>query len=94
MAKDLPGSGARRLKERPGHLARAQVAYKEGTVVSGGALLDSDRDDASMTGSLMILECASLEECKAFIKQDPYVSGNVWDMSKLQIMPYKPAKRE
>ncbi len=53
----------------------------DGRVLAAGPLPAVDAEDpgsAGFTGSLIVVEFASLEEAKAWADQDPYVAGGVY----------------
>lgn len=47
----------------------------------------------SFKGSVMLAEAETEEEVVAALKRDVYTTGEVWDWSKVQIMPFKSALR-
>ena len=96
IAYDYPDSLERRIKNRPDHLRRAQTGFTDGIVVSGGALLDREHEyeGCKMMGSLMVIRAKSAEACKQYISQDPYVTGKVWDTSRLAIHPLNLARKQ
>ncbi len=65
----------RRLAARELHLAGAAALKKAGHLIAGGAILN---DADQMIGSSMFVEFASRDELDAWLKQDPYVTGDVW----------------
>ncbi len=71
----------RRLAVREQHMLLAEKLYKEGTVLYGAALLD---DDGQMIGSTMIVEFPSRAELDLWLKDEPYVTGNVWQSIDIQ----------
>jgi len=66
----------RRLKNRKAHLAGIEEMLKQGTFLSGGAILNQE---GKMIGSSAHVEFS--ERCKVdeWIKSDPYTTGKVWD---------------
>ncbi|ORZ22333.1 hypothetical protein BCR42DRAFT_405963 [Absidia repens] len=90
IARDHGGEEClqRRLSVRREHIENAQKSYVKGTLRSGGALLDNDKD-GKMVGSLMIIEAESLEKAHKFVEGDIYVKNNVW--KSWEIYPYKAA---
>lgn len=79
----------RRLAVRPNHLHGASVLKKAGNLVMGGALLD---EAGKMIGSNMIVQFETEEEFQAYLKVEPYITGNVWD--KITIYPFRMATVE
>lgn len=66
---------ARRAAVREQHLARVVPAAKDGTLALGGAILD---DAGGMRGSIAVTRHASDEAARAWMAEDPYVTGGVW----------------
>jgi uncharacterized protein len=84
--KDCPDGLARRKLARPEHLARAQELVAAGRLLLGGPCPTIDSPDpgpAGYYGSLIVAEFDSLEEARAWIAADPYVTSGVfesWDV--------------
>lgn len=72
MDKDAP---ARRAAAREAHLARVLPAARDGTLAMGGAILD---EAGAMRGSIAVTRHASDEAARAWMAEDPYVTGGVW----------------
>ncbi|WP_448568335.1 YciI family protein [Thalassotalea ganghwensis] len=70
----------RRLANREAHLAGISEMIKQGTFLSGGALLD---DHGKMIGSSVHVNFADREQLQQWLDNDPYVVGNVWE--KIQV---------
>lgn len=86
-AHDLPDALSRRMEVREKHLA-ALAGYKEaGKVLYAAAMLD---DGGNLCGSLMALDMTR-EEIDALLAAEPYLANNVWDKSRMEIIPIKPA---
>ena len=66
----------RRLANRDAHLAMVAEAVKNGKQIFGIAITD---DAGKMIGSVMIMTMETREEIDAWLKVEPYVTGNVWD---------------
>lgn len=66
---------ARRLAVRQKHLERMVPAVTNGSIVSGGAILD---EHGHMVGSAFMAKMNSREALDAWIREDPYTLGNVW----------------
>ena len=103
--KDFPNALEKRLSVRPAHLQRAITAYDNGTVVIGGALMSDHEqsgkgrataaqkeEEAYMLGSAFVLNMPTKEACLDFIKDDPYIQGDVWDLRTVSIHPMHLAK--
>ena len=90
IGEDFPNSQAKRAAARPAHLRRVDELIAAGKLILGGAFpaIDSiDPGPAGMTGSLIVAEFGSLEEAKAWINADPYVTEGVF--AKLIVKPYR-----
>jgi len=66
----------RRLSNREAHLAGLKSMAKAGTFLSGGAILDNN---GKMIGSSAHVEFPSKADVEAWIEQDPYTVGQVWE---------------
>lgn len=90
IGEDIPNSLEKRTAARPAHLKRVDELIAEGKLVLGGAFPAIDSNDpgpAGMTGSLIVAEFSSLEEAKAWINADPYVTEGVF--AKVTVKPYR-----
>lgn len=77
----------RRLAVREQHLKLAEHMYKDGKAIIGGAILD---DHGNMVGSGRIVEFETRSELDEWLKNEPYVTGNVWD--KVEVFPFRIAE--
>ena len=66
---------ARRMAARDAHLAGVNTLKQNGKLIAGGAILD---DAGKMIGSTVYVEFDSRQELDAWLKTDPYVTGDVW----------------
>jgi uncharacterized protein YciI len=66
----------RRLAVREQHLVLAEHMYKDGKSIIGGAILD---DNGNMVGSGRIVDFQTRSELDEWLKNEPYVTGNVWE---------------
>ncbi|KAI9226394.1 MAG: hypothetical protein DHS80DRAFT_25266 [Piptocephalis tieghemiana] len=88
----------RRLSVRADHLARAQELKKTGQILMGGAILspssglESSSTPGKMIGSIMIMEAKDEAEVRRLLRDDPYVTGKVWET--MEILPFKVALKE
>lgn len=86
---DGPDGQAKRKIHRSAHLARLEPLNKEGRVILAGPLTDK-------TGSLMVIEAASLDEAQAFANGDPYTLHGVFARVEVhpfeQVLPHLPAQ--
>ena len=90
IGEDIPNSQPKRGAARPAHLKRVDELIAAGKLVLGGAFpaIDSvDPGPAGMTGSLIVAEFDSLEEARAWINADPYVSEGVF--AKVTVKPFR-----
>ena len=76
----------RRMAVREAHLEGARTRAASGMTICGGALLDND---GTMIGSASIVEVKSRAELDAWLKSDPYVTGNVWQ--NITVTPFRRA---
>ena len=75
----------RRMDVRPAHLNSVEAQVAAGKCIMGGAMLN----DGKPIGSALILEANDATEVRKMIKEDPYVTEGVWDVNKIQIIPFK-----
>ncbi|MGB1547262.1 MAG: YciI family protein [Alphaproteobacteria bacterium] len=89
IAKDGTDEGAldRRMQVREAHLAGVKKLYEEGKFLKGGAILD---DAGKMIGSGVIVDFPSREALDAWLREDPYVTGGVWE--EITVHPFKVAQ--
>lgn len=73
---------SRRLAARERHLASIERLKSQGKALYGAALLD---DTGGMIGSLVIYDFDTREEFDEYLRQEPYITGNVWQ--KIEIKP-------
>lgn len=71
LGKDGPEGAQKRQLFRPAHLQRLEAWAQLGKVILAGPLTDT-------TGSLIVVEAASLEEVQAFANEDPYTIHGVF----------------
>ena len=90
IGEDIPNSLEKRMAARPAHLKRVEELIAAGKLLLGGAFPAIDSNDpgpAGMTGSLIVAEFSSLDEAKAWINADPYVTEGVF--AKVTVKPYR-----
>lgn len=108
MVRDHANSLEKRMEVRPKHLDRAKVAYDQGILRAGGALLNEPIQipvegltlnsksnqlvEDRMTGSTFILELPSQEICYQWLKDDPYAKGGVWNLKSVYVQKILLAK--
>jgi uncharacterized protein YciI len=74
----------RRMAGRMAHLTGLERMKAEGKALYGAAILDNEE---KMSGSVMICDFASRNELDAYLKVEPYVTGNVWE--KIEVLTVK-----
>ncbi len=92
LARDVSDSLAARLAARPAHLDRLHRLRDEGRLLLAGPLPAIDADDpgpAGFSGSLIVAEFASLEDARAWARNDPYVAAGVY--REVEVFPFKRA---
>ena len=93
---DLANSLQNRLDVRGKHLEALRPNIESGKVPFGGATLSkqpAEGEQPDMTGSVMLIKAESEEKIWEFIKGDLYAQGKVWDMEKVQVLPFRCAVR-
>ena len=75
---------ARRAAARPAHLSQAKQLQDNGRLLHAAAILD---DAESMIGSIMVFDLADRAALDAWLKNEPYVTGEVWQ--KIEVYPAK-----
>ncbi|KAF2018129.1 hypothetical protein BU24DRAFT_421129 [Aaosphaeria arxii CBS 175.79] len=96
IAPDFEGALEKRLKVRNEHLGGLK-ADPDSFWLWGGAMLEEpikEGETPKMKGSAMLIGASSREEVIERLKKDPYVAGGVWDLEKVQIIPFKSALRK
>ena len=85
IAYDHENALDKRMEARPAHVEGTQKLMAEGKIVSACALIE----DEKMVGSSVVTNFDSEEEFEAWLENEPYVKGNVWNMEEIQIVPIK-----
>ncbi len=90
IARDGTDAAAksRRLAARPAHLAAVTAFVESGNIVIGGALLDAAGE---MAGSVLMADFPTRAAFDAWLANDPYVTGKVWQ--EIEVMPMRIAVR-
>lgn len=78
------GSLERRMSVREDHFQKIDNLKKSGEFLFGGAILD---DNGKMIGSMIIYEFPDRESLDLKLKDEPYITGNVW--KKIDIRPFR-----
>ncbi|OPY11960.1 MAG: RNA pyrophosphohydrolase [Syntrophaceae bacterium PtaB.Bin038] len=76
----------RRLAVREAHLAGITKMKEEGKAVFGVAILN---DRGQMIGSALVVDFPTRDELDAWLKVEPYVTGDVW--RKIEVLPARVA---
>jgi uncharacterized protein YciI len=90
ISEDVKDSLDKRKAARPAHLKRLNQMVAQKRIVVAGPHPAQDNEDpgeAGFTGSLIIAEFDSLEQAKAWAKDDPYVAAGVY--RKVTVKPFK-----
>lgn len=85
FAQDKPNMLETRLAVRPQHLARLEQLNAEGRLLTAGP--NPSADGATVTGSTVIAQFASLEDAQQWAAADPYVDAGVY--GDVIIKPFK-----
>ncbi|KAL3424441.1 hypothetical protein PVAG01_03722 [Phlyctema vagabunda] len=83
-----------RMKVRPAHFEGLGPVIESGLMKMGGALLEEvpkEGEAMKINGSALVAVAANREEVLEIIKRDTYTKEGIWDMSKVQIYPFKAA---
>jgi len=96
---DRAGALPDRMKVRPDHLKALTPDVQSGFWVFGGAMLDEPHVESSgqgpkIKGSIMLAVAESEEEVWEKLKGDVYATSGVWEMDKVQVIPFKSAVRK
>jgi uncharacterized protein YciI len=96
VAMDGTGADApaRRQAVRAPHMARVAPMAAAGEIALGGAILD---EGGTMRGSIAVTRHATDEAARAWMAEDPYVTGDVWrDIAlhgtRFVGLPYRPLR--
>lgn len=84
------GNLEKRRSVRPAHLARAQELVEAGRMLLAGPLLGQEGEDVLETGvfgSLIIADFDSIDDARAWIAADPYVTAGVY--ARVTVQPFK-----
>ncbi|KAF1946160.1 hypothetical protein EJ02DRAFT_450928 [Clathrospora elynae] len=98
IVPDQAGALEKRIAIRPRHIEGLK-GDREDMWLWGGAMLEapidaSSNDPPRMKGSACLIGAATREEVVERLKRDVYVSGGVWDLEKVQIIPFRSALRK
>lgn len=82
IGHEAPDGLEKRKKVRVEHLSRIQAMVDDGRIVAAGPMPAIDSPDpgpAGFSGSLIIAEFDCLEDARAWINADPYVTHGVFE---------------
>ncbi len=68
---------SRRMAAREAHLAGCSVLREKGQLLYAAAILSEDAEQ-KMIGSMLVMNWASRAELDAWLKDEPYIKGEVW----------------
>jgi uncharacterized protein YciI len=90
IAEDAPGTLAKRLEARPGHLERLKALQEAGRLLLAGphpAIDSQDPGPAGFTGSLIVADFATREAAIAWAAEDPYCAAGVY--ARVTVKPFR-----
>ncbi|KAJ4176377.1 hypothetical protein NW755_014448 [Fusarium falciforme] len=79
------------------HYEGIKPLIASGTLPAGGAIFEKhpvDGEPAQFKGSIVVYSAETAEQVREIIKNDVYATSGVWDLEKVQILPYVAAVRE
>lgn len=71
----------RRLATRQAHMDLGKQLVRSGNMWYGAALWN-DKDQ--MIGSMLVMDFPTEKELQAWLKQEPYMTGHVWEKLEIQ----------
>ena len=87
---DVEHSLEKRLSVRPQHLERLRQLQQEGRLIMAGPIPAIDSDDpgpAGFRGTFIVAEFDKLEDARAWVEADPYVSAGVF--ARVDVYPFR-----
>lgn len=72
---------ARRMRVREDHIRLGDELASQGRMLYGTAILDADD---RMIGSMLVLEFPTRDDLDAWLRTEPYVTGDVWRRIDIQ----------
>ncbi|KAF9886317.1 hypothetical protein FE257_011576 [Aspergillus nanangensis] len=94
---DKPNALNLRKQVRPTHLEDIKPLVASGRVVVGGAMVEKHPaagEGVPFKGSMMIYTGETIEDVRAVLLNDIYATSGVWDLEKVQIIPFISAIRQ
>ena len=79
---------SRRLAAREAHLALVEKNKAAGHAKYGAALLD---ESGKMIGSMMVVEYENQQALETWLKDEPYITQNVWDEVNISLCKIAPS---
>jgi len=80
IAHDARDSKEKRPQHRPAHLAHLEQLEQQGRLPLAGPFTDG-------SGSLIIVEAATVEEAWKLVASDPYIANGVFE--SVEVRPFK-----
>lgn len=77
----------RRMAARQAHMENIEKMYADGSLLYAGAMLNEAGD---MAGSTLFLEMDSKEDVEAYIQEEAYVKGKVWEYVSIEVCKIPP----
>jgi uncharacterized protein YciI len=74
----------RRMAAREGHMAGIQTLVSNGQILYAAAMINEKEE---MCGSCIIMEMPNKAAVEAYLKEEAYIVGKVWE--KVDIIPCK-----
>ena len=90
IAYDYENALDKRMEARAAHVKATQSLMKSGKIISACAMIEEDK----MVGSTVITNFDTEEEFEAWLSNEPYVKGNVWNLEEIQIVDVKVMPKE
>lgn len=87
IGEDVKESLPLRLAVRPTHLQRLEILQQENRLLIAGPFPDTNPPQTGFTGSLIVADFNSEEDCQTWANADPYVLAGVY--AKVTIKPFK-----
>lgn len=90
ISEDVENSLPLRVAARDAHLARLKELAANDRLLIGGphpAIDAEEPGEAGFTGSLVVVDFASLEDARAWADADPYVAAGVY--AKVTVKPFR-----
>lgn len=96
LLPDKPNVLEQRKIAGPLHHEQIKPQIASGTLVVGGGMYEEhpvEGKPARQTGSMIIYAAESVDEVWEVIRSDAYTAHGVWDLDKVQVIPYVSAVR-